>query len=121
MGATIPVTARPIAGRAYVFSGTLSTSTADTPAEAQVFALRLAGPNPARETVQLTASLPEAQAARVDVFDVLGRRVAVLHDGPLAAGAQTLALDASGLSPGLYVARMTAGNASGSVRFTVVR
>ena len=109
------------AGRAYVFSGALSTSTADAPGEARVFALGLAGPNPAREIVQLTASLPEAQPARVDVYDALGRRVATLHDGPLAAGAQTLALDASGLSPGPYVARMTAGNASGSVRFTVVR
>jgi hypothetical protein len=39
------------------------------------------------------------------LYDVLGREVAVLHDGPLAAGAHRLALDASRLPPGVYVVR----------------
>ena len=84
-------------------------------------ALRLSGPNPARAAVRLTATLPSAAPARADVFDVLGRRVAVLHDGRLAAGTHLLALDAAGLPPGLYVARLTAGDVATSIRFTVVR
>jgi hypothetical protein len=41
----------------------------------------------------------------VEVFDALGRRVAILHDGPLAAGAHTLELDAASLPPGHYIVR----------------
>ena len=58
--------------------------------------------------------------ARVEVFDALGRRVAVLHDGPAAADA-TAAFDASALAPGVYVVRLTADGRVSSRRFVVAR
>jgi hypothetical protein len=45
----------------------------------------------------------------VEAFDALGRRVATVHDGPLAAGSHTLVLDASALPAGVYVVRAAAG------------
>lgn len=61
-------------------------------------------PNPAasRGTVRVSVSAA-AERATATVYDALGRRVAVLHDGPLGVGAHDLALDVSWLAPGLYV------------------
>ncbi|HEX8386889.1 MAG TPA: T9SS type A sorting domain-containing protein [Rubricoccaceae bacterium] len=64
-----------------------------------------AAPNPFGPSAALTLTLREAGAARVAVYDALGRRVAVLHDGPLAAGERTFRLDGSALAPGVYVVR----------------
>ena len=59
----------------------------------------------------------------VAVFDALGRRVATLHEGPLAAGEHTLTLDpkAASLRSGVYVVRATAGAGAVSRRITVLR
>ena len=64
-------------------------------------------------------TLPAAGAARLDVVDALGRRVAVLADGDLGAGPHAFALP--GLASGVYTARLSAGDAVQTVRFTVVR
>ena len=70
-------------------------------------AARLAlSPNPAGARATVTLTLPTAAdgAARVALYDVLGREVAVLFDGH-AAASQSLALDVSSLAPGVYVVR----------------
>jgi len=46
-----------------------------------------AGPNPFRSGAAITLSLPRSVAhARLAVYDVTGREVALLHEGSLAAG-----------------------------------
>ena len=79
-----------------------------------------AGPNPAARTATLRFVLAESQTVRVALTDVLGRTVLTL-DRPLGAGQQTIPLDVSGLAPGVYVARVSAGSAASSVRLTVAR
>lgn len=68
-------------------------------------------PNPAagRGTVRISVSTP-ARSATISMYDALGRRVAVLHDGALAAGPHDLGFEASALAPSTYVvvARVTA-------------
>lgn len=78
-------------------------------------------PNPATGPAMVHIRLPESQPVRVDVFDALGRRVARLHDGPLAAGDHALRVDVERLPPGVYSVRAT-GTAWAEVRrLTVVR
>ncbi len=89
-------------------------------AEADGLALRTA-PNPTRGVVTLTLTLDAPQTLSVSVVDVLGREVARLHDGPLAAGPHDLSLDASRLTSGVYVVRVTAGTITLTQRLTVVR
>lgn len=78
-------------------------------------------PNPARERATVTLTLATSQVASVAVVDVLGRRVALLHDGPLGAGPHHLSLDAARLPAGVYVVRATTATATVTQRLTVVR
>jgi hypothetical protein len=69
-------------------------------------ALSEAVPNPSDGRTALTLFVAEAQVVRVEVLDALGRRVALLHDGPMAAGTEhRLAFDGSALPVGVYVVR----------------
>ena len=64
-------------------------------------------PNPARGTVTVPLALAREARVTVTVVDALGRTVATLHDGVLAAGAHTLAWDAGrALAAGVYVVRL---------------
>ncbi|WP_412061784.1 T9SS type A sorting domain-containing protein [Rubrivirga sp. IMCC45206] len=76
-------------------------------------------PNPAAGRATVSFALVTAGEATVEVFDVLGRRVATLADGPLAAGDH--ALTWTGAAPGLYVVRLRAGAEAGVQTVTVVR
>lgn len=82
--------------------------------------LAVTGPNPVRRRSEVTLTLAAPAAATVALFDALGRRVALLHEGMLPAGASRIAVDVSGLTPGVYVVR-AAGGVSASVRLSVVR
>ena len=70
---------------------------------------------------QVRYDVSEAGTVRVVVYDVLGRQVAVLADGERSAGTHDVALDAGLLAPGVYVVRLTAGEASVVRRVTVAR
>ncbi|MDX1547144.1 MAG: hypothetical protein R3247_09160, partial [Rhodothermales bacterium] len=51
-------------------------------------------------------SVARTQHVRVEVYDVAGRRVALLHDGPLPAHeAHAFTFDAGRLPSGLYLYR----------------
>ncbi|MDX1532083.1 MAG: T9SS type A sorting domain-containing protein, partial [Rhodothermales bacterium] len=78
-------------------------------------------PNPARGAATVEVGLPESADVRVEVVDVLGRVVAVLHRGPLAAGGHRLGLDGRALVPGLYVVRATVGADVLTRRVTLLR
>ncbi len=100
-------------------SGTLyrltprATSSAPAPAPAAL-AVTLAGPNPSRQTVLRVAS---AEPVRVRVFDVRGREVATLWDGPTPPA--QLALPE--LAPGLYLVRAETASRSAVLSVSVVR
>ncbi len=80
------------------------------------FALEAGAPNPFRDVTRLRYALPEAADVRIEVYDALGRRVAVLADGLTPAGWHSVDWNAArDLSSGLYFVRMRAG------RFTDVR
>lgn len=79
---------------------------APLPAE---FSLDASYPNPFNETTIIRYVLPEAAHVQLEVFDALGRLVAVLEDRNQAAGRYATPFDAGGLTSGLYVYRIVAG------------
>lgn len=129
-----------IAGNAQVDGGTLFEiafqSTPDTPiaagdrgavatepgALADGYAFSPIAPNPVTAAARFTVEVGEEQAVRVSVVDMLGREVAVLHDGVLAAGApERLDLDASALPGGVYTVLVRGESFSTVRRVTVAR
>ena len=77
-------------------------------------------PSPASTTATIGFTLPTGEDARVEVLDLLGRRVATLGDGFRAAGAHTVTLDAAALPSGGYVVRRATPSATLTERITVV-
>ncbi len=78
-----------------------------------------ASPNPARGPARLALTVGEASAVRVEVVDALGRRVRVLVDGTVAAGAHPL--EVAGLAPGVYTVWAESGGETAARVVTVVR
>ena len=97
----------------------LNATASETGPDGSGLAVRVA-PNPVSgdARVALTA---EAGPARVELFDALGRRVAVLHDGVAPAGRLPHVLDASGLPTGAYVVRVRGEAGAVSRTVTVAR
>ena len=81
----------------------LSTTATEAPPVDAAFALDGPFPNPATGPVALRLHLGTAQPLRVEVYDALGRRVALLHDGTLPAGTHRLGFEAQGFPTGVYV------------------
>ena len=70
------------------------------------YALSQNYPNPFNPETQIAFSLPQAGAVRLSVFDVLGRKVAVLVDEPLPAGHHEATFEAAQLPSGVYLYRL---------------
>lgn len=96
-----------------LFTGSIVTA---APEGAPAAAAQLAAwPNPFNPATTLAWSLPAAGALRLEVLDASGRRVALLHDGPAAAGPGSLRWDGRGaaghpLPSGVYFARLESGS-----------
>ncbi|MEL6446112.1 MAG: T9SS type A sorting domain-containing protein [Bacteroidota bacterium] len=93
----------------------------ETTTEAGTYRLASVYPNPVSTTAQVDFSLPTAEEARVEVYDLLGRRVAVVAEGVRPAGTHTVTLDATGLPSGVYVVRLSTPSVALTERVTVVR
>ena len=73
------------------------------------FALHSAYPNPFNPSTTIRFDLAEAGEVTLAVYDVSGREVARLVNGYRTAGGHRAVFDCSGLSSGIYFARLTAG------------
>ncbi len=79
-------------------------------------------PSPFRTEATVTLSVPTSQHVTVEVFNLLGQRVAVLHDGEVShTDALRTTLDASSLPSGLYILRARGETFTESLRLTRVR
>ncbi len=68
-----------------------------------------------------TNQLPTDAHVRLQVCELLGRRVATLLDGKQQAGDRTVFWDASGVSSGLYFYKLTARKGRGNRVFRDVK
>ncbi len=79
----------------------------------QEFALLENYPNPFNPITTIDYDVPVQASVRIEVFNMLGQRVALLVDGEVQPGRHSSSFDASGLSSGAYLLRMEARGESG--------
>ena len=82
--------------------------------------LTAVAPNPATGRASFALRSASTEAVMVAVYDALGRRVALLHDGPVGVE-EAFSVDVSRLPAGVYVVRASGGAVQSTQRFTVVR
>jgi endonuclease/exonuclease/phosphatase family metal-dependent hydrolase len=78
-------------------------------------------PNPFNPSTVIGFRLSVFGEARLSVYDVLGREVAVLVDGVMSAGSHQATFDASGLSSGIYIVRLSTPQGSQTRRMMLVK
>ncbi len=97
--------------------GTAVEGTGVVPVSAE---LRGNYPNPFAGRTTFEYALPESGPVHLAVYDLTGRRVAVLVDAVQTADTYRVAFDATGLASGVYVTRLRAGSTVLSQRLTVL-
>ncbi len=89
----------------------LTLVSADEPAMiAGRFELKQNYPNPFNPETRISFHLPETAHTTLAIYDLLGRRVAMLTSDVMAAGQHSVTFDASGLASGVYVYRLRSGD-----------
>jgi flagellar hook assembly protein FlgD len=79
-----------------------------------VFSLDQNEPNPFRGTTAIQFAVPRAGQVRIEIFDLLGRRIRTLADKPFEVGMHSVQWDQRDdhgnlTRPGVYMYRMIAG------------
>ena len=95
------------------------------PARPQGFALGQNYPNPFNPSTIIPYQLPTAAQVRLEVFNVLGQRVATLVDEERSAGFHAVAWDATNaagqaVAAGVYMYRLTAGGERHTRRMVLI-
>jgi len=85
------------------------------------FILKQNYPNPFNPSTVIEFSIPQSSAVRLEIFNVVGQRVAMLINDQLNAGTHTVNFDASNLASGLYIYRLTAGNFVQTKKLTLIK
>lgn len=78
-------------------------------------------PNPFNPTTSINFSIPVAEQVALDVFDLNGKKVMELTDRFYSEGTHTISFDAGGLSSGVYIYKLTAGDFSQSMRMSLIK
>jgi len=92
----------------YIRSGVVETSSELKPDQPAAFELAQNYPNPFNPATVIKYQLPVQSNVRLEVFDITGRRVALLIDRAQTAGSYQAEFDASNLASGIYMYRLTA-------------
>jgi len=108
--------------RAYAFTeGVVATSRASDEAVPEAFRLESNYPNPFNPVTTIRYALAEAGPVRLDVFDVLGRRVATLAEGFQTPGTYEVVFEAGNLPSGPYLYRLQADDGIVMRRMLLIR
>jgi hypothetical protein len=78
-------------------------------------------PNPFNPVTNIRYAIPEEQVVRLEVFDMLGRRVQTLVDGVVPAGWHVSQFNAMNYASGVYVYRLVVGGTVNVQKMTVIK
>jgi len=96
----------------------VNNNNTQTPKE---FGLKQNYPNPFNPTTYIDYDVPNKDFVNISVFNILGQKVADLVNDYKTAGSYRINFDASSLSSGVYVYKMTAGNYTSIKKMLLVK
>ena len=85
------------------------------------FALKQNIPNPVNPVTSISFSLPTATYVNLDIYNLLGQKVATLADGIYEAGQHSVIWDARQQASGIYFYRLTAGEYSAQLKMLLLK
>ncbi len=121
LGGTSLAGLRDNADAAIARYGTMTDIDGEQPNVPGTFFLSQNYPNPFNANTSIEFGLSSSGDVRIEAFDLLGRRVAVLADGRMSAGVHTVIWDCSELSSGVYFYKLTAENKSAVKKMTLIK
>lgn len=94
-------------GSIYTFDSVTAVKTSDAiPSE---FQLHQNFPNPFNHETVISFSLPQPENVIIEVYNLIGQRIATIIDRHYDSGVHSVIWNAAGISSGVYLYRMTAG------------
>jgi hypothetical protein len=78
-------------------------------------------PNPFNAATTISFDLPASAYARLDIYNLLGRKVATLVDSRMEAGQRAVQWDASSCASGIYFYRLTTADKSVTKRMVLLK
>lgn len=93
----------------------------DNPVQPHIFALSQNYPNPFNAVTKIRFSLSAPADISLDIYNLLGQRVATLLEGIEASGEHFVDWKADDFPSGIYFARLDAGTRSQSIRMVLLK
>jgi len=93
----------------------------DSPALPKFFELGQPYPNPFNAQVTIPVTMLRAGRLRVDVFNLLGRKVATVYDGPASVGQRDYHWDAEEYASGVYLFKATTNGETATIKATLLK
>lgn len=118
VGAPFDVEEGVATGSAYVFDFEPLVASEETAPTAQGLAVEVY-PNPHRDHATVRFAVREPGPASVRLYDLLGRELSVLYEGPSEAAAREVPLDVRSLPSGTYLVRLEAAGGAVTQQVTV--
>jgi len=105
-------------GISVFLDGVVSTEPVET---VDGFALDQNYPNPFNPTTNISFTLPEASDVSLEVYNMQGQRVATIATGTMSQGSHNVSFDATNLSSGIYLYRLSAGAFTATNKMMLVK
>ncbi|MEX0609570.1 MAG: T9SS type A sorting domain-containing protein [Balneolaceae bacterium] len=109
------------AGQVHFYSN-LVTSKEEVVESIRTYELFQNYPNPFNPSTVISYQLPVNSEVQLEIFDLMGRKVATLLDGEMKpAGKYDITFDARRLASGMYIYRLKAGNFRVIKKLTLIK
>jgi hypothetical protein len=93
----------------------------DEPVKPKKYALEQNYPNPFNPATNIKFSLAKSGYVKLEVYNLIGQKVAEVVNGNMNAGVHQVNFDAEGLSSGVYVYKLTTPEFTSSKKLVIMK